>query len=254
MDRLKLHGVVLRVVDYGESDRVVSLLTEERGKISAFARGARSSRKRFGGALEPFTLLSIEARERRGSDLLGLDSVNVTRGFGAIRGDLARIACAGYACDLTRELVRDAEPHPELLARLIGYLDRLDRVDAEPSALRGFELAALRAVGLMPRLTSCIGCGAAVDAEETVSFDPGQGGVVCDRCRAATIGASRLSAAALAALVKLQREPAPDLPDPLSRAVGVEIRDALSRFIEHHLGRRLASRKFLDEVAPLLGH
>ena len=255
MERLKLNGVVLRVVDYGERDRVVSLLTHERGKVSGFARGARTSRKRFGGALEPFTLLSIEARERHGSDLLGLDSVNVTRGHGAIRGDLARIACAGYACDLARELVRDAEPHPDLLAVLLGYLDRLDRADAEPGALRAYELAALQAVGLMPRLTDCAACGGPVDGEDAVTFDPGQGGVVCDRCRGTrTVGAPRLGRAALEALTRLQRGAPSATAEPLPRAVGAEIRDALCRFIEHHLGHRLASRKFLDEVAPLLGH
>ena len=110
---VKLTGVVLRAVDYGEADRVVTLLTRERGKVSAFARGARASRRRFGGALEPFTLLTAEARERAGSDLLGLDAVAVVRGFPALRGDLARIACAAYAAELTRELVRDHEPHPD---------------------------------------------------------------------------------------------------------------------------------------------
>ena len=64
---LKLRAIVLRTVDYGESDRVVTLLTAERGKLAAFARGARASRRRFGGALEPFTLLAVEARERRGA-------------------------------------------------------------------------------------------------------------------------------------------------------------------------------------------
>jgi DNA repair protein RecO (recombination protein O) len=104
---LKLTAVVLGTVDYGESDRVVVLLTRERGKLSAFARGARASRKRFGGALQPFTLLDAEVRERAGSDLLGLDAVDVVQAFGGIRTDLARIACAGYACELARELVRD---------------------------------------------------------------------------------------------------------------------------------------------------
>src|SRR5512142_1565262 len=108
-ERWKLTGVVLRTVDYGESDRVVTLLSRERGKISAFARGARASRRRFGGALEPFTLLSAEVRVRGGSDLLGLDSTAVLRGYGAIRADLARIACAAYAAELARELVRDHE-------------------------------------------------------------------------------------------------------------------------------------------------
>src|SRR5512147_1565246 len=114
VERWKLTAVVLRTVDYGESDRVVTLLTRERGKVSAFARGARASRRRFGGALEPFTLLVAEARARSGSDLLGLESVSVERGFGGIRTDLARIACAGYAAELCRELVRDHEPHDEL--------------------------------------------------------------------------------------------------------------------------------------------
>ncbi len=255
MDRLKLHGVVLRVVDYGETDRVVSLLTAERGKVSAFARGARTSRKRFGGALEPFTLLAIEARERRGSDLLSLDSVSVTRGYGAIRADLARIACAGYACDLARELVHDAEPHPDLLSVLLGYLERLDGAPAEPIALRAFELAALQAVGLMPRLTSCATCGGPIEGEEaTVTFDPAQGGVVCDGCRGSrTLGAPRLGRAALGTLIQLQQGPPPAGAPPLARGAGTEIKDALSRFIEYHLGHRLASRKFLDEVAPLLG-
>src|SRR5512142_1063854 len=110
----KLTAIVLRTVDYGESARVVTLLSRERGKVSAFARGARASRRRFGGALEPFTLLAAEVRGRSSSDLLGLESTAVVRGFGGIRGDLARIACAAYAAELARELVRDHEPNEEL--------------------------------------------------------------------------------------------------------------------------------------------
>src|SRR5919204_4307116 len=139
----KLTAIVLRTVDYGESDRVVTLLSRERGKVSAFARAARASRRRFGGALEPFTLVRAEARERRGADLLSLESVSVERGFGGIRADLARIACAGYACDLARELVRDEEPHEELFALVVDYLVRLDAAPARPTALRALELAAL---------------------------------------------------------------------------------------------------------------
>src|SRR5919204_373892 len=92
----KLTAIVLRTVDYGEADRVVTLLSRERGKVSAFARAARASRRRFGGALEPFTLVHAEAKERRGAELFTLESVAVERAFGGIRGDLARIACASY--------------------------------------------------------------------------------------------------------------------------------------------------------------
>jgi DNA repair protein RecO (recombination protein O) len=252
---LKLTGVVLRTVDYGEADRVVTLLTAERGKVSAFARAARASRRRFGGALEPFTLLHAEARERRGADLLSLESVMVERGFGAIRADLARIACAGYACDLARELVRDAEPHQDLLALLVEYLARLDAGPARPTALRAFELLALGAAGFMPCLAACALCGGALGAEGRLPFDPAHGGALCNACSArASPAAPRLAPATLAALARLQAGGlALAEAEPLTPAAGVEAREALSRFIEHHLGCRLPSRRFLDEVGPLLG-
>ena len=66
-------------------------LTRERGKLSAFARGARASRRRFAGVLEPFHLLSAEIAER-GGDLWSLESASVEEAFGEVRGDLLRIA------------------------------------------------------------------------------------------------------------------------------------------------------------------
>jgi len=253
---VKLSGVVLHTVDYGESDRVVALLTAERGKVSAFARGARASRRRFGGALEPFTLLTAEARERRGTDLLSLDSVAVVSGFGGIRTDLARIACAGYACDLARELVREAEPHPALFELLVDYLGRLAAAPARPSALRAYELGALGAVGLMPRLSSCARCGTKLPVSTTrLPFDPAEGGAICQPC-AGTAGPAvlRVEAATLEALAQLQAGGL-DVAEgePLRAAGGTEAREMLSRFLEYHLGKRLASRRFLDEVGPLLG-
>lgn len=253
MQSSKLTGVVLKTLDYGESDRVVTLLTVERGKVSAFARAARASRRRFGGALEPFTLLAIEAHERRGAELLSLDTVSVVQGFGAIRTDLARIACAGYACDLARELVRDSEPHAELVALLIDYLRRLDAAPARPTGLRAFELGALRAVGFMPRLRECARCGGAVASSGPIPFDPAEGGVMCDGCARALPGAIRLSASTAIALARLQSGGlATAEAEPLSREAAVEARAVLSRFIEHHLGVTLPSRKFLDEIGPLL--
>jgi DNA repair protein RecO (recombination protein O) len=252
---LKLTAIVLRAVDYGESDRVVTLLTRERGKVSAFARGARASRRRFGGSLEPFTALTAEVRERGGSDLLGLDAVSVLRAHGGIRADLARIACAGYASELSRELVRDHEPHEQLFALLLEYLGALDAAPALPAALRAFELGALRAAGLAPRLDACAACGAEVLPGARARFDPAHGGVLCDACGvAAPAGALVLSAAAREALVALAEGGIPAAAAAtLAPPAGREARDALARFIEHHLGRKLPARRFLDEVGPLLG-
>jgi DNA repair protein RecO (recombination protein O) len=252
--RAKLTAIVLRTVDYGESDRVVTLFSRERGKVSAFARGARASRRRFGGALEPFTLLSAEVRIRGASDLLGLESTTVVRGHGGIRGDLARIACAAYAAELARELVRDHEPHQELFELLERYLAQLDAGPARPAALRAFELGALGAAGLAPRLDACARCGEPADpGGRALRFDPGQGGVLCEACSATAPGAPLLSPAALEAMARLQAGSlAAAAAVPLPPAVGRELREALGAFAAHHLGKTLAARRFLDEVGPVL--
>ena len=248
---LKLRAVVLRTVDYGESDRVVTLLTAERGKLAAFARGARASRRRFGGALEPFTLLAVEARERRGAELLSLTSAQVERGFGAIRGDLARIGCAAYACELARELTRDDEPHPDLFQLLCAYLESLDAAPPAAAGLRAFELGALRAAGLGPRLDACARCGAAPGQGTRLRFDPAHGGLLCHRCAPfASPGARDLSAGTARLLLRLDARGAEGVE--LGPGEARESREALGAFIEHHLGRRLQSRRFLDELGPVL--
>lgn len=247
---MKLSAIVLRAVDYGERDRVVSLFSRERGKLSAFARGARVSRNRFGGTLEPFNLLVAEVRERAGSDMWSLENASVDRGFAALRGDLARIACAGYASELARELVRDAEPHEDLFDLLAAYLARLDEAPARPWELRGFELMALGAAGLRPRLDDCARCGEPA-GEGAMRFDPAHGGVLCARCRAFGSAAGRdARSETLAGLRRLQGGDAASAPGASAAA---EARDLIGAYIEHQLGRRLKARRFLDELGPVLG-
>ncbi len=244
---VKLRAVVLRTVDYGERDRVVTLFSRERGKLSAFARGARSSRRRFGGTLEPFTLVAAELTERSG-DLWGLDDAAVERGFGSVRGDLARIACASYAVELARELVRDAEPHEDLFDALVAYLALLDGGPARPWDLRRFELDALRAAGLQPALDRCARCGRPA-GDGPCPFDPAQGGVLCPACAStAGPGSRTMAVGVLEALRRLQRGE-PVQPDP---PAGGEARAILGACVEIHLGKRLQSRRFLDEVGPML--
>ncbi|MGZ6081273.1 MAG: DNA repair protein RecO, partial [Myxococcaceae bacterium] len=125
MDRWEDEALVLGTLDYGEADRLVTLLTRERGKLTAFAAGARKSRRRFAGALEPGTVLRARLVERHGSTVR-LDAVEVVNAFPRIRDELPRIARALYALELCRELLREQEPAPQLLSLAVDWLGRLD--------------------------------------------------------------------------------------------------------------------------------
>lgn len=249
--RFKLSAVVLRTVEYGESDRVVTLLSRERGKLVAFARGARASKRRFGGGLELFTQVTAELAERGGGDAMArLDGVSVERAFSHVRGDLARIGCAAYAAELAGALVRDHEPHPALFDLLVEYLGRLDAAAARPLELRTFELGALEASGFQPRLDGCARCGGeAGSGTGGAAFSPADGGLLCERCQGEAVGATRLSAESVSVLRRLQAGGFAAAGERASPAAGRELREALGRFVEQQLGHRLQSRRFLDEVA-----
>src|SRR4051794_34763090 len=163
MERYQERALVLGTVDYGEADRIVTLFTEGRGKLSAFAANARKSKRRFAGALEPFTLIRAQLVERRGTTI-HLGSADIERGFYSTRDDLPRVARALYCMELCRELVREQEAHEQLFYTAISFLDQLEHQVAGPTSLIAFELAALAQAGLMPRFDSCALCGGALGA------------------------------------------------------------------------------------------
>lgn len=240
MERIRARAVVLSTLDYGEADRIVTLLTEERGRLAAFAAGARKSRRRFAGALEPCTLLWAQLVQGRG-ETWRLDGVEVIDAFGELRGDLALIARGAYAAELTRELCRDLQPHPELYALLCRFLAALARQGAGAISMMRFELLALALAGLMPRLDRCSRCGA--PPESQALFDPEHGGLLCPGC--AQEGGHPISPEAARLLAALQREPQ---RGELPRHVRAEARAILTRFIAHHLGKRPRSLDFMREV------
>lgn len=241
MERFVDEALVLSTLDYGEADRLVTLLTREHGKLTAFAAGARKSKRRFAGALEPFMRLRVQLVETRGSTVR-LDSADIEAGYYTARQDLSLIARALYAVELCRELTRDHEPHPELFALLEEYLGRLNAKEAGPTSLLAFELSALAHAGLMPRFDACTLCDG--PPGEQPRFDQSHGGAVCEPCS----GRARDSVAVppelltgLRALQEGQRTPLP--PELRARARGL-----LNIFIAHHLGRRLKSVDFMAQV------
>jgi DNA repair protein RecO (recombination protein O) len=241
MERFVARAVVLSTVDFGDADRVVSLFTRERGKLSAFAAGARKSKRRFAGALEPGTLLAAQLVERRGSTVR-LDGVDVVRTFHGVRGDLALISRALYCLELCRELLREQQPHEELFDALEAYLGQLEARRAGPTSLIAFELSALACAGYMPRFDACAVCGGQVG--EQASFDADHGGAVCLGCRARVHAGSPLPGPLAGALCALQAGGRTPMPPEQRRAA----RALLNLFIAHQLGRKLKSVDFLEQV------
>ncbi len=228
-------AVLLRSVDFGESDRVLTFVTERHGRVSVIARGARRSQRRFLGALEPFAI--VEASIALGAGELGrLAEARVLRAFPSLISDLDAMREAGRALELVRALVPEREPEPGLLDELEALFAALDASRGRASAVAAyvrFGLRTLAIVGLAPRVDGCVGCDRRPSAEQPALFDVERGGIVCRACGG---GPVLLSAASRAVASRvLEQGGQVDTPTD-DAAVGLE--RLLDAFVERHAPRR----------------
>jgi DNA repair protein RecO (recombination protein O) len=188
---------VLHAFDYLESSRIVKLLTPDLGLRSVLARGARSSRKRFGAALDLFAQGNVELDVKPGRDLDTLASFDLIRTRSGIGGDLARFAGASALAEmLLRFAQHDADP--ELFDVASSAFDRI--ASASGDAARTATIAAawrlLAALGFGPSLDACSECERGFSDEETVLFSQSAGGAVCEGCAALARVGRKLPASA----------------------------------------------------------
>jgi DNA repair protein RecO (recombination protein O) len=246
MSRLTTPAIVLRTVDYGDADRVVTLFTREVGKLSALARGARKSVKRFGAALGLFGIGEAILIDKPNAELATLERFDGARGFPALMTDVAKVAHGSYACEVVRELIPPRQPEPQIFELLVGFLSALEARSARAETLRIFELSLLDALGLRPQIDACVGCGSVDLGGPGDVLDVRRGGVVCAHCH----GHGRaLSDEVRRALVDAQGLGLDDAAAwTLSPAVNAGCREALSTIILDHVGRPLKSLEFIAKL------
>jgi DNA repair protein RecO (recombination protein O) len=188
-------ALLLRRVEYGEADLVLTLLTRELGKVSALARGARKSSKRFGGVLEPMHTLAVDLDERPGAELFTLVEAKLKVPRAQLLGSLSALEAAGKALSWVRRAAPPRTPEAEPYAVLSTLLDRLNQpaVGAELAgvALAEAGLTLLASFGWGIDFERCVRCGRRALPTQSASVDAARGGLICRSCGGARL---RLSA------------------------------------------------------------
>lgn len=191
--RIATEALLLRRVEYGEADLVLTLLTQKLGKVSALARSARKSMKRFGGSIEPMHTLMLELDERPGAELFTLVEAKLSVPRPNILGSLAAMEAAGKALSWARRAAPPRTPEEAPYAVLSTLLDRLA---AEPSAeassiaLAEAGLCLLSAFGWGIDFERCVRCGRQALASQSASVDAVRGGLICRSCGGARLRVS----------------------------------------------------------------
>jgi DNA repair protein RecO (recombination protein O) len=189
---LDTEALVVRTVEFGESDIIATLITEQAGKVSTAVRGARKSSRRTGGALEPLHTIAVRI-EDRGKELTTLKEARVVRVRAGLASNLDALEAAGVALRWARHLFPPRTVEPEGWRVLIELLDVLDATAAAPATaptsalssrreLAKAGLAMLTAVGYGLDFDRCVACGRECPPGKAACIDPARGGLICRTC------------------------------------------------------------------------
>ncbi len=227
-------GVVLRTIRLGEADRIVTLMTEQHGKVRAVAKGVRRTTSKFGSRLEPLSHVALLGWQGRG-DLDTINQVEVIDTFRPVREDLDRMSAAMSMLEVVDQIGQERHGNPRLYEMLVGAMGALAGHNS-PMVAPAFFLKALALEGSEPVLEVCVSCGEE-DTEALVAFDLVEGGVLCRSCRRGRA----LSPGGLALLRRtLGGGLAGVLAEPRS-PITDEVTALATEAMEAHLDRRLRS-------------
>jgi DNA repair protein RecO (recombination protein O) len=244
----RTQAVVLRSLDFGESDKIVSFFTRNFGKIRGMAKSAKKSRKRFGAALEPGTLGLLDFFDKPNFNLKRINSMEITHPLTGIWSNFSNILRTSYLTCLVDEFLPDEHKNIEVFDLLTFFINFFNNIETSEGHLRIFEIRLLKACGLQPNLDVCSVCGAKWDARYAMEFSAARGGIVCANCQGKTGGTLPLGPGTgqfLRNSLELDLENVSRLH--FTPQANRESRQIIGEFIKYQLDRDIRANRVLEQ-------
>lgn len=240
----KTEGIVIRTLNYGETNKIITVLTPDFGKVGLMVRGAKKAKSKLSSASQLFYYGHFLFQKGKGLGVLHqADSINP---FRQIKSDIIQMAYAAYAVELTDKLTEANVASTALYNTLIQILKRMEDGVSPAILTLIYEVKLLPLAGLAANVDQCIHCG-----EQTgpFFFTLTGGGYLCLRCHEIdpysipmTIEASKLLT--LFKHVPLERLGALSIKkENLS-----QLKRILQEYYQQNAGLQLKSRRFLDQM------
>lgn len=241
-------GMVLNAMPIGDYDKRITLLTRERGKITAFARGARRANSQLLAATNPFSFGEFELFEGRSSYTVAKASIQ--NYFRELTADFAVTYYGFYFLEFADYYCQENNDEREMLKLLYQSMRALISPAYDNRLVRMiFELKAMAINGVGPNVFSCLKCSG---KEMLVYFSVKHGGTLCAACRKCADDAVLLNESTLYAM---QYVIASDIGRlytfSLKENVLLELQKMMKAYLERYVGHSFKSLKILDEAEKL---
>jgi len=250
MPLLTSEAVILRTWPVREADLVVSFFTRDYGRLHGLAKHALRSRKRFGGALEPTTLVRAWFRPQPRQDFVRLDQLEILRSPLSAPVDLARMAVLSCYAELMDEALPEHDPQDAVFRLALAVFNETRAATSESSqpwmALTYFLLWMTRLLGLLPEMSRCTLCGQPLPPGGA-AFSPTRDGCFCSRH--AQPDSTPLSADSWELAQRILRSPLHSLAtEPWPRKRAQDLRRFALQTLERHLERKLKSAETIARL------
>lgn len=245
-------ALVLRLIDYGESDRIATCFTDRFGKLKGIAKGARKSKRRFANALEYFVLMRIYFSRGAREGLHFIESCEAEDHFPHIRHNLRKTLCASHIVELLDHFTVEGKRNVRLFRLAVDFLKLIEEKDCEEESIRLFELRLLKHSGFEPILGRCVNCGEALANIPSPLFSSREGGIRCRRCAKTDLDSYPVSAGTLKTLIAGSTIDTGRIGRlAFSERTLRESELILGSFIRHITGRELKSLRILHQVRSM---
>lgn len=242
----KTKGVVLKRIDLGEADKILTIYTSNFGKLRAVAKGVRRPGSRLGGHVDEFAY--AEMLLAKGRELDVVTQSQTLEPFRRMREDLWRASYGYYVAELVDAFTEERSESLPLFNLLVSTLRLLSEADDLSTGLRFFELHLMELVGYRPELGMCLACRREIQPQANF-FSPVLGGVLCPSCGQVEVTAAPVSLNCLKVLRYLQRLDQPPVGGlRIDGATRRAVESTMRGYVEHLLERAVKSTAFLERL------
>jgi len=240
----KVEGIVIRSMDYGEGNKIITLFSKEAGKVSVMVRGAKKLKSRHSAAAQLFTY--GEYVFYKSGQMGTLNHAEIVQSHHILREDLRMAAYCSYVSELTDRMLDDSETNLFLFEQCKAAFQAMaDGKDPE-IIVHIYEMKMLAFAGYMPELEQCVSCG---EPSEEMVFSVSMGGILCGSCKNKDIKAYELSGTLLKLLrlfakIDIRRLGQTDVKEQTK----LQLKMLIRAYMDAHMGVQLKSRSFLEQM------
>jgi DNA repair protein RecO (recombination protein O) len=243
----KAEGIVLRTVDYGEGNKIITVFTKEMGKIGMVARGARKTKSKLGAVSQPFTVAHFIFY--LGTGLATISQGEIIESHSKIRNDLYKAAYAAYLLELTDRMTEEKQRIPALYEALCSILKQMEDGKDSEMLTRIFELKALSTFGYHPSFENCMACGRGI---APWLFSVRESGLLCAGCRYKDPYAMSIGEQIPRILQLLQRIDIKNLGEiRIKESTREQLKKVIQSFMDEYVGIVFKSRVVLEQILAL---